>query len=173
MLAALGAGVAILLPEEMTSLAGNAIAGALFSSNLRLLSEVGCFDLDAHAKPLLHLWSLGIEEQFYLAWPLALWFCPRRWRRVLLCGIIALSFGLNVALVKTHPAAAFYLPLTRAWELMAGAATAGIAIPSRGLRYLARNRLLLRHILRLRCRYRLSGMGRLGAGARHRADDPR
>jgi peptidoglycan/LPS O-acetylase OafA/YrhL len=137
MLTALGAGVAILLPEEMTSLAGNAIAGALFSSNLRLSSEVGYFDLDAHAKPLLHLWSLGIEEQFYLAWPLALWLCPRQWRRVLLCGIIVLSFGLNLALVQTHPAAAFYLPLTRAWELMAGAAAAGIAIPSRGLRYLA------------------------------------
>ncbi len=137
MLATLGAGVAILLPEEMTSLAGSAIAGALFSSNLRLLSEVGYFDLDAHAKPLLHLWSLGIEEQFYLAWPLALWFCPRRWRRALVCGIIVLSFGLNVALVKSHPAATFDLPFTRAWELMAGAAITGVVIESRRLRYLA------------------------------------
>jgi len=137
MLATLGAGVAIFLPDEMTSLARNAIAGALFSSNLMLLSEVGYFDIDAHVKPLLHLWSLGIEEQFYLVWPLALWLCPRRWHRVLVCGIIVLSFGLNVALVKTHPAATFYLPFTRAWELMAGAAVSGVAIKSRGLRYLA------------------------------------
>jgi len=137
MLATLVAGVTILLPDEMTSLAGNAIAGALFSSNLRLLSEVGYFDLDAHAKPLLHLWSLGIEEQFYLAWPLALWLCPRRWRRGLIAGTIVLSFGLNLALVKTHPAATFYLPFTRAWELMVGAAISGIAIRSQGFRLLA------------------------------------
>jgi peptidoglycan/LPS O-acetylase OafA/YrhL len=137
MLTTLAAGIAILLPGELTSLARNAIASASFSSNLMLLSEVGYFDLDAHAKPLLHLWSLGIEEQFYLAWPLALWICPRRWRLVLVCGIIILSFGLNVALVKTHPAATFYLPFTRAWELMAGAAITGVAIASHRLRDLA------------------------------------
>jgi peptidoglycan/LPS O-acetylase OafA/YrhL len=137
MLATLAAGIAILLSDELSSLAKNAIAGALFGSNLMLLSEVGYFDLDAHAKPLLHLWSLGIEEQFYLAWPLALWTCPRRWRLALVCGIIILSFGLNVTLVKSHPAATFYLPFTRAWELMAGAAIAGVTIASWRLRYLA------------------------------------
>jgi len=137
MLTTLAAGTAIFLPDELTSLARNAIAGASFGANLMLLSEVGYFDLDAHVKPLLHLWSLGIEEQFYLAWPLALWACPRRWRLVLICGIIMLSFGLNVALVKTHPAATFYLPFTRAWELMAGAAITGVAITGRRLRYLA------------------------------------
>jgi len=137
LLVTLAAGIAILLPDELTSLARNAIAGALSSSNLMLLSEVGYFDLDAHAKPLLHLWSLGIEEQFYLAWPLALWACPRRWRLGLVGGIIILSFGLNVALVKTHAAATFYLPFTRAWELMAGAAITGVTIPSQRLRTLA------------------------------------
>jgi peptidoglycan/LPS O-acetylase OafA/YrhL len=137
MVATLAGGAAILLSDELTSLAANAIAGALSGSNLMLLSEVGYFDLDAHAKPLLHLWSLGIEEQFYLVWPLALWLCPRRWPRLLVCGIIVLSFGLNVALVKTHPAATFYLPFTRAWELMAGAAITGIVIRSWRLRYLA------------------------------------
>jgi peptidoglycan/LPS O-acetylase OafA/YrhL len=137
MLATLAAGIAIFLPDELDSLARNAIAGALFSSNLMQLSETGYFDIDAHVKPLLHLWSLGIEEQFYLAWPLALWACPRRWRLALVCGIIMLSFGLNVSLVKTHAAATFYLPFTRAWELMAGAAITGVTIPSRGLRYLA------------------------------------
>src|SRR4029077_20106345 len=52
-------------PAELLSLGKNLVAGALFSSNLMLLSEVGYFDIAAHAKPLLHLWSLGIEEQFY------------------------------------------------------------------------------------------------------------
>src|SRR6266700_1819728 len=137
MLTTLAAGTAMFLPDELTSLARNAIAGASFGANLMLLSEVGYFDHDAHVKPLLHLWSLGIEEQFYLAWPLALWACRRPWRLVLVCGIIMLSFGLNVALVKTHPAATFYLPFTRAWELMAGASITGVAITVRRLRYLA------------------------------------
>jgi peptidoglycan/LPS O-acetylase OafA/YrhL len=137
LLATLGGGAAILLPDELTSLAKNAIAGALSGGNLMLLSEIDYFDLDARAKPLLHLWSLGIEEQFYLAWPLALWLCPPRWRRVGVCCLVILSFGLSVFLIKTHPAAAFYLPFTRAWELMAGAAITGLAIRSRRLRYLA------------------------------------
>src|SRR4029078_4350463 len=68
----LAVGVTIFLQPELTSLAKNAIASAFFSANLMLLSEAGYFDLAAHLKPLLHLWSLGIEEQFYLVWPLAL-----------------------------------------------------------------------------------------------------
>ena len=110
-----------LLPAELTSLGKNLLASALFSANLMLLSEVGYFDIAAHTKPLLHLWSLGIEEQFYLVWPLILWLLPRRW---LVAGIIVTivgSFALNVAIVADNPSRAFYLPFTRAWELLAGA----------------------------------------------------
>src|SRR5580704_10363502 len=78
--ATLAVGVTIFLPSELTSLTKNAIASAFFGANFMLLSEAGYFDLAAHLKPLLHLWSLGIEEQFYLAWPLALWLTPRKWR---------------------------------------------------------------------------------------------
>ena len=102
--ATLAAGVCIFLPVELTSLAKNAIASALFNANLMLLSETGYFDIDASLKPLLHLWSLGIEEQFYLAWPLALWLTPHRWRRAMIAIVLAGSFALNVAFVKTHPA---------------------------------------------------------------------
>jgi len=124
----------ILLPSELTSLAKNAIASAFFSANFMLLSEAGYFDIAAHLKPLLHLWSLGIEEQFYLVWPLALWLTPRNWRATVIAVVITASFALNVALVRSHPQATFYLPLTRAWELMAGALLVGVAIKNGGLR---------------------------------------
>jgi peptidoglycan/LPS O-acetylase OafA/YrhL len=123
--ATLAAGVCIFLSVELTSLAKNAIASPLFNANLMLLSETGYFDIDASLKPRLHLWSLGIEEQFYLAWPLALWLTPHRWRRAMIAIVLAGSFALNVAFVKTHPQATFYLPFTRAWELLAGAMLGG------------------------------------------------
>ncbi|UGA47081.1 acyltransferase [Bradyrhizobium quebecense] len=114
-------GLRLLLPNELHSLGKNAVASALFAANLMLLSEVNYFDVDAHLKPLLHLWSLGIEEQFYLAWPLILLALPRRRMPVAAAIGLAASFVLNLALVANHPAAAFFLPFTRAWELMAGA----------------------------------------------------
>ena len=65
------------LSNEFTQLARHAAAGAGFVSNFLLLSEVGYFDAAGERKPLLHLWSLGVEEQFYLIWPLMLWFASR------------------------------------------------------------------------------------------------
>jgi peptidoglycan/LPS O-acetylase OafA/YrhL len=115
------------LPMELASLGKNILASALFSANLMLLSEVGYFDVAAHLKPLLHLWSLGIEEQFYLVWPLLLWSLPRK-RLLLATGIIlSASFTLNIVMIAHHPSETFYLPFTRAWELMAGAALAQIS----------------------------------------------
>lgn len=112
------------LPMELLSLGKNILASALFSANLMLLSEVSYFDVAAHMKPLLHLWSLGIEEQFYLVWPLLLWLLPRK-RLLLTTGIIfSASFALNIAMIAQYPSETFYLPFTRAWELMAGAALA-------------------------------------------------
>jgi peptidoglycan/LPS O-acetylase OafA/YrhL len=110
-----------LLPIELASLCKNIFASAFFSANLMLLTESGYFDLDAHMKPLLHLWSLGIEEQFYLLWPLILWLIPRRWLVPAITSMLAGSFVLNLALIDHYPSATFYLPFTRAWELLAGA----------------------------------------------------
>src|ERR1700722_5102779 len=116
------------LPMELASLGKNILASALFSANLMLLSEVGYFDVAAHLKPLLHLWSLGIEEQFYLVWPLLLRSLPPN-RLLLITGVIlAASFVSNIATIAHHPSETFYLPFTRAWELMAGA---GLAQTSR------------------------------------------
>ena len=132
--ATLAVGVTIFLPSELTSLARNALASAFFGANFVLLSEAGYFDLAAHMKPLLHLWSLGIEEQFYLVWPLALWLTPRKWRVLMIAVVMVASFALNVALVRSYPQATFYLPFTRAWELMAGALLVNVTIKSDRLR---------------------------------------
>jgi peptidoglycan/LPS O-acetylase OafA/YrhL len=77
LIATLAFGWHYFLPIELTSLGKNILASALFSANLMLLSEVNYFDVAAHVEPLLHIWSLGIEEQFYLVWPLLLWSLPR------------------------------------------------------------------------------------------------
>jgi len=107
--------------DELKSFFNNVLASALFSANLMLLLESGYFDVAAHAKPLLHLWSLGIEEQFYLAWPAALMIAPRRSLTWMILAILITSYALNIAFFKHNPSAVFYLPFTRVWELAAGA----------------------------------------------------
>src|SRR5262249_47885439 len=97
-----------------------------FAANVALLLQSGYFDLESAKKPLLHLWSLGIEEQFYLVWPPLLMLAARlRIRLAMVAIALGLgSFALNVALIGTNPVATFYLPFTRVWELLAGAALA-------------------------------------------------
>ncbi|MCF8212238.1 MAG: acyltransferase [Rhodoferax sp.] len=108
---------------EFKQLGKHQAGGSGFVSNLILWKESGYFDNQSDTKPLLHLWSLGIEEQFYILWPLLLWLAWKL-RLSLLAPVLALgavSLGLNMALVHTAPVATFYLPLTRFWELLAGA----------------------------------------------------
>ena len=77
LISTLVAGWFLLLPDEYAQLGWHTLGGATFTSNLILWSEVGYFDLSSIEKPLLHLWSLGVEEQFYLVWPLLLWAASR------------------------------------------------------------------------------------------------
>jgi peptidoglycan/LPS O-acetylase OafA/YrhL len=111
-----------MLPAPYAQLSRDVAASAAFSANIALLVSSGYFDIEAAKKPLLHLWSLGIEEQFYLAWPLILMLAVRlRWNLISVAAAIAIaSFLLNVALIGSDPVATFYLPFTRAWELLAG-----------------------------------------------------
>lgn len=115
-----------LLPDELKQLGKHMLGGAGFTSNLVLWNEVGYFDTAAETKPLLHLWSLGIEEQFYIFWPAILLFA--HWRRLRLLTVMlvlgAASFALNVAGLEDYPSATFYSPASRGWELLAGAALA-------------------------------------------------
>jgi peptidoglycan/LPS O-acetylase OafA/YrhL len=115
-----------MLPAPYAALSRDVAASAAFAANIALLLQSGYFDIESAKKPLLHLWSLGIEEQFYLFWPLILMLAARlRWRLLWVAAAIgAASFLLNVALIGSDPVATFYLPFTRAWELLAGAALA-------------------------------------------------
>lgn len=116
----------VLLPDEFAHLGKHIAAGAAFVSNLALYQESGYFDVAAEGKPLLHLWSLAIEEQFYIVWPLLLALVWRK--RAGFLGIVlavaALSFAANIILIGRDPSAAFFWPITRFWELMAGGALA-------------------------------------------------
>jgi len=91
-------------------------------SNFVLWQESGYFDVAAESKPLLHLWSLGIEEQFYIVWPLIFWLSWYKKINLLIVALcfFVLSFALNIWLHTDSRIADFYSPLTRAWELLAG-----------------------------------------------------
>jgi peptidoglycan/LPS O-acetylase OafA/YrhL len=111
-----------LLPDEFRQLSQHIAGGAGFVSNFVLWNEVGYFDNSATTKPLLHLWSLGIEEQFYIMWPLSLWLAWKvKFNLLAITMLVALaSFGLNVKVAGDDTVAAFYLPHTRSWELFCG-----------------------------------------------------
>jgi peptidoglycan/LPS O-acetylase OafA/YrhL len=116
--------------EEYRQLGKHIAAGAGFVLNLVLLSESGYFDNLAETKPLLHLWSLGIEEQFYIVWPLIVW---AAWKKgmnlfVIAVVVIALSFALNIYGINKDATATFYSPQTRFWELVCGSLLAWYAL---------------------------------------------
>jgi peptidoglycan/LPS O-acetylase OafA/YrhL len=115
-----------MLPSAYAQLSADVFASAAFFANIALMLQSGYFDIESGKKPLLHLWSLGIEEQFYLFWPLVLMLAQRlRLSYFALAAVIGVaSFALNVALIGFDPVATFYLPFTRAWELLAGGALA-------------------------------------------------
>lgn len=115
-----------LFADEFQQLGKHIAGGSGFISNFVLHDESGYFDTTAEIKPLLHLWSLGIEEQFYIVWPLILWAAWKMRLNVLTLTVLCLgvSFLLNMANIGTDPSGTFYLPQTRAWELLAGSVLA-------------------------------------------------
>jgi peptidoglycan/LPS O-acetylase OafA/YrhL len=115
-----------LLPGEYTALGKHTVAGSTFLTNVVQWSEAGYFDPSAQSKPLLHLWSLGIEEQFYLAWPLVAFVAWRFGKKVFAAAamIVIVSFLICLKITAGHPVTAFYLPWSRAWELLLGGCVA-------------------------------------------------
>lgn len=112
-----------LLAEELAMVGKHMAGGAAFVANWAFWSESGYFDQAATLKPLLHLWSLGIEEQFYLVWPLALMVAMRfRWPLgTFTLVLLFASLGWNLWSHESRSVDAFYLPWARCWELLAGA----------------------------------------------------
>lgn len=112
-----------LLPDEFKQLGKHMAAGAGFVQNYILWDEVGYFDTAAELKPLLHLWSLAVEEQFYLIYPVLILAAWRMGLNVLTVVLLLalISFGLNISGVKSNPTETFFMPQTRFWELQAGA----------------------------------------------------
>lgn len=123
----------LLMPAEFAYFARSLKAAALFSSNIQFEKESGYFDIGAQMKPLLHTWSLAVEEQFSILFPLLLVTISRyaRQRTVpILIGMLIASFAASTWMLFRSQVAAFYLLQFRAWELLLGALLAFDAIPA-------------------------------------------
>lgn len=111
-------------PRDLKEFAASVLAVALFSSNVLFWKQSGYFDSAAELKPLLHTWSLAIEEQYYLFFPLLILLAWRYGRNAVVA-IIAVLAIVSLALAQwgsaSEPSATFYLLPTRAWELLTGA----------------------------------------------------
>lgn len=112
--------LSMLLPSGRGEVAESAAAAGVFGANFYFQAATGGYwSASAETMPLLHLWSLSVEEQFYLLWPLLL-LAVRRAPLHWLVVVAVASFVLAEALMVTHPQAAFYQMPARAWELAAG-----------------------------------------------------
>ena len=123
LLACLSFGWIVLIADEYKQLGKHVAGGASFISNFLFWQESGYFDNSSETKPLLHLWSLGIEEQFYILWPICLWVGWKLRSNLFVIGVLIalISFILNVVKVPVDAIATFYAPQTRFWELLSGA----------------------------------------------------
>ena len=112
----------VLLSDEHALLGKHIASGAVFISNFVFADEAGYFDTAQELKPMLHLWSLAVEEQFYILWPLVLWIA---WKLnfnlfVLTLIVFSASFLANIVWVDIKPTETFFWPFGRFWELFSG-----------------------------------------------------
>ncbi len=119
-------GAFALFADEYHRLGKHAASAIVFLLNFQLMGEAGYFDVASDSKPLLHLWSLSVEEQFYLVWPALLVVLGRvRWRIGLVIGVLIVgSFAFATYLANRKIDALYFHPLARFWELLLGAALA-------------------------------------------------
>lgn len=122
----------VLLPDQFELLGKNLAAGVAFAANLFQITQTGYFAPSAADNPLLHLWSLGVEEQFYIFWPPILLLIAGSRRRRLWIGLLAtVSLGASAIAMFGHKDWAFYAPISRAWELLAGGLLADLDLSKR------------------------------------------
>ncbi len=131
--AATAAAAALLVPvSQLEEMAGSVAAVALFVSNIFFWRHTDYFSVAAELKPLLHMWSLSVEEQYYVLFPLFMVAVRRLSTRGLVAALGVLtvvSFAIGVFLSQSHPLAGFYLAHARAWELLLGGLLAVQAFP--------------------------------------------
>lgn len=111
-------------PEEMARFSQSVVAVVVFGSNVLFWLTSGYFDATAELKPLLHTWSLGVEEQFYFILPLIIIFTLQKGKNILFATLTLIfigSFSLAVWGSEVYPLATFFLLPTRMWELLIGA----------------------------------------------------
>lgn len=129
-----------LFPFQYAEIARNAVAAIFFVSNVIYFHEAGYFSAAAERNPLLHTWSLSVEEQFYIFLPIFLFFAfrlPRRTHVPLLAIFGAISFAAALWMTSTNREAAFYLVQYRAWELIIGSLLAVATLPVLRRRWMA------------------------------------
>ena len=113
-----------LSPDGLKDFAESVAAICLFASNILFWGESGYFETQAELKPLLHTWSLAVEEQFYVVFPILLliaWRLGKTFLLAVICAIALVSFVTSISEVRSFPSAAFYLLPSRAWQLLVGA----------------------------------------------------
>lgn len=123
----------ILTPADLKDFGQSLLSTATFSSNVLFWLQTDYFDGPAHLKPLLHTWSLAVEEQFYIVFPPVLWLLMRFWRgrvRHSIMALLVVSFAASLWTMTQRPASAFYLSPQRGWELLIGCALALGAVPA-------------------------------------------
>jgi peptidoglycan/LPS O-acetylase OafA/YrhL len=132
MLGASGIAAWMLLPGDFRDFGQSLAAISLFASNLLFWQQDGYFKLAAEVTPLLHTWSLAVEEQFYILFPASLLLARRRRWNVpaVFAGLGLASFAYSVWATQAQPEAAFYSPLSRAWEFIMGALLALPVLPA-------------------------------------------
>ena len=122
----------LLLPRDFAEFGTSAAWATLFASNIHFWQQSSYFSGAAEFRPLLHTWSLAIEEQFYILYPIAVAIVFRFARNKICTAIVlclCLSFAVSAWAAMTHPHAAFYLTPSRAWELLLGALLALDVLP--------------------------------------------
>ena len=122
----------LMLPDALENFGQSIVATVLSANNILLLLTTGYWDLAAEFKPLLHTWSLAVEEQYYILFPallMALHAFARRALVPVIVGIGLASFALCLVWAGAYPTANFYLLPTRAFELLAGSLCAAVGLP--------------------------------------------